>query len=139
MCVYVSLFVVGQTGEGSSRHGTHLDLEKVLGRAVDLVKGLLAGIGQTGHGLHDRFCEAGDRPLWGGCWARRGWRDGRRLVRRCRSAIGARGVVTVRSRFDGIARVLWVVYVYQPAVCRLGDAGLACSVAVWVKCERRSG
>lgn len=98
----------GRDGKGERAQATHLNLEEVLGRAVDLVKGLLARIRQTGHGLHHGFLEAGDGPLGGSCWARRGRREGRRLVRRCRSAIGARGVVAVRSRFDGIARVLCV-------------------------------
>lgn len=91
---------------------THLDLEEVLGRPVDLVKGLLARVRQTGHGLHHWFLEAGNGPLGSDSWARRGGREGRRLARRCRSAIGARGVVAVRSRFDGIARVFWVIAVY---------------------------
>lgn len=101
---------------------THLDLEEVLGRAVDLVKRLLASVWKTGHGLHYGFLEAGDGPL--GCRrARRGGREGRRLVRRCRSAIGARGVVAVRSRFDGIERIAWVFAVYEARSLRPGPRG----------------
>lgn len=32
---------------------TYLNLEEILGWSIDLVEGLLASIGQTGHGLHD--------------------------------------------------------------------------------------
>lgn len=40
---------------------THLYLEKVLGRAVDLVEALLACIGQTAHGLRNGSWEARHR------------------------------------------------------------------------------
>lgn len=56
------------------------------------------------------------------------------------AAPSARGA---SSPFEAVLTVLqgssgWFVCMW-PAVCRLDDAGVASSVAVWVKCERRSG